>query len=1318
MRKTLLLFCLVLLGVARMTAATPLFEYESGKKYYIACEYTEGFVAIGASHNVAYELYYVNSTSVTADGYWYIEQSGDGYTIKNASTGDYLAWTDTYNQYCKYLTLQADVDDNAIWYINNIGNQHVTIQSVAYPSYYWNLRTGTHLMGCYAGGIGTNGHFNIYAEGDGDSGESGGESGGGESGGTPGGDSSWSSSKTYVIHNVNDFGYIVYNPDVITTAPVIKGFTSTTRKCANDAFREDMDDTDPNNLWRVEMDDNGKYAFFNIGKQQYMYVSSNLTFSSSRYFSFSDTPTYFTAIEQKEGVYVFSYTVQTNGYGPGGYSYSTTYYLCDAPQQDAGTTILLYTDISDVGSQFELVEAYAGERVTIRDLVLDYSAIKMPLGKTYTLPVSITPTDATNKSLNWSSSNISVATVSSTGLITAVGTGSTIITATTKDGSQLSVTCEVEVYEPQVTTPTTDLLYVHQASGAMDAFPLSSISTRTDGDDGSLTIKTVDNNTYSYAATELVSVTEDAPTDLPTLTSYKFNNKYNNQLLVDVVAEEELLPDGSLGIPETISLTVGNAIGKRLTASFNASTEDATVYVNGIEQVSKKTRMRFDHDIVYIVAPRAYKVYTSTVGAANIYDISNPSRPVVIVADDAQSSYEWMPYGRTYTVHVDWATDNPTGAYNVPTVYITLDDGAYISSINKTSYIGATIRVDGAGVYPDLAEMAVSIKGRGNSSWGGSTSSTKNPFRLKFDTKQKLLGMRSGKSWVLLANKQTGSMTTNALAFKMADMVQSAGCNHIVPVELYINDEYRGSYNVTEKVGFSNNSIDLVDESEAFMLELDTYSDETYYTDNAYGVATKIHEPDLDDILDDTERQNLIDAILLHWKEFTYAVYSNDNFESWMDVDAFVRGMFVIDLSRNQELKHPKSTFFYNEHGVASDGLGGFTLNYESPYVYGPVWDFDWAYGYDGTYRYFIDSAETDIFSSSGKGTPFFRQLLRSSETIQKAYYALWHDFMTNGGLEELLEYCDEYYEFASPSLVHNATKWGDGTQYETQTANAKTWLAARAAYIYNNLTAYDISEQEAAQGPGTGDANDDGTITTADVVAIINNILGIPNENFNIRQADTDGNDLVTMRDASAVTQMVMEQQSSLTRHLRLPAADAAIRPVTFVAAVGEEARMPLALTIAEGDYSALQFDVTVPDGMQFIGVTLPDNLSGYATTTSRLDNRNYRVSIYAGSGNPLPAGTSTLQLSFIADELIAEDARLVSVTSAMLVDADAEDNRLGSVSVRFHMPDETTAIERLTARQQSAASATEVFDLQGRRVVSPQQGGVYIIGGKKVMF
>lgn len=65
------------------------------------------------------------------------------------------------------------------------------------------------------------------------------------------------------------------------------------------------------------------------------------------------------------------------------------------------------------------------------------------VGESVTLSVSITPDDATDKTIIWSSSDEKVATVEA-GKVTGVAEGSTTITATAKDGGKTS-TCTVTV---------------------------------------------------------------------------------------------------------------------------------------------------------------------------------------------------------------------------------------------------------------------------------------------------------------------------------------------------------------------------------------------------------------------------------------------------------------------------------------------------------------------------------------------------------------------------------------------------------------------------------------------------------------------------------------------------------------------------------------------------------------------------------------------------------------------------------------------------------------------------------------------------------
>jgi hypothetical protein len=68
----------------------------------------------------------------------------------------------------------------------------------------------------------------------------------------------------------------------------------------------------------------------------------------------------------------------------------------------------------------------------------------MSVGDTQTLTATITPSNATNQSVTWSSSNTSVVMVSTSGVVTAKAAGSATITVTTSDGGK-TATCAVTV---------------------------------------------------------------------------------------------------------------------------------------------------------------------------------------------------------------------------------------------------------------------------------------------------------------------------------------------------------------------------------------------------------------------------------------------------------------------------------------------------------------------------------------------------------------------------------------------------------------------------------------------------------------------------------------------------------------------------------------------------------------------------------------------------------------------------------------------------------------------------------------------------------
>ena len=414
----------------------------------------------------------------------------------------------------------------------------------------------------------------------------------------------------------------------------------------------------------------------------------------------------------------------------------------------------------------------------------------------------------------------------------------------------------------------------------------------------------------------------------------------------------------------------------------------------------------------------------------------------------------------------------------VPRIDIDIEEGHTV--VSRNYYMNAEFRITGYGIYNDFTHT-VQIKGRGNNSW----NYKKKSYRLKFTEKVKLFGLKKGKSWVLLANPQHGSLMVNAIAMKVGQLVNAPYTNHTIPVELYINGEYRGSYIFTEKIGLGNNSVDI-DEELAYMLELDSYYDEDFRFRSAHSnLPVNIKDPDLQEfengavsssllqsflndncrnsipaqsmpnssltatVISNYNAKNVIfNVIKEQFNKLDSIVCNNGDLDKVLDLDAAARYVLVNELVFNREILNPKSTFLWKAD-ITSDA---------SEFVLGPVWDFDYAFGYAGN-EYFTDVTEKNcIVGGIYPGCKFFTALIENKE-FQRHYYKVWCEFVEKNCIEEIVEYIADYYGFVKESYMHNAQKWGDNTDYAALVPQMQQWIKKRHDHIVSNLTVYDISD-------------------------------------------------------------------------------------------------------------------------------------------------------------------------------------------------------------------------------------------------------------------
>ena len=176
------------------------------------------------------------------------------------------------------------------------------------------------------------------------------------------------------------------------------------------------------------------YAFYDSANEGYLYAASsgNNYLKTESEIDEDGNASFYIGLNANTGVA----TIQAQGTNTRNtirYNSSNSIFACYAGSSTQPTVSL-----------YQQKEMSGGGNISVTGVTLNKASTSITKGSTETLTATISPSEATNKNVTWTSSVPAVATVDSSGKITAVSVGTTVITVTTEDGN-FTATCTVTV---------------------------------------------------------------------------------------------------------------------------------------------------------------------------------------------------------------------------------------------------------------------------------------------------------------------------------------------------------------------------------------------------------------------------------------------------------------------------------------------------------------------------------------------------------------------------------------------------------------------------------------------------------------------------------------------------------------------------------------------------------------------------------------------------------------------------------------------------------------------------------------------------------
>ena len=371
---------------------------------------------------------------------------------------------------------------------------------------------------------------------------------------------------------------------------------------------------------------------------------------------------------------------------------------------------------------------------------------------------------------------------------------------------------------------------------------------------------------------------------------------------------------------------------------------------------------------------------------------------------------------------------------NLPTVIINTKGASAITS--KTEYVQSNVFIISEEGTKLLYAPETGVRGRGNASWGF----PKKPYKLKFNGKHQVLGSPSSdKKWTLINNYGDKTLMRNILAFEVSRRVGMAYTPFCTPVDVVLNGEYEGCYQLCDQVEVGTGRVPAKD---GYFIEIDAYAySEQVYFYSAKGIPVTVKYPDHDEI---TPAQ--LSFIKDYFARMESAVLGADykdpekGFRKYLDLDSFLRNFIVGEFCGNTDTYW--SVNMYKDKG-------------EGVLFTGPAWDYDLAFENDGR-TYPINKLKDYIYASNGSVAAdavrtMVNRIVKNDPDARARLIEIWEEVKPS--LENLNDYVDETAALLDESQRLNFKRWPILSTYVHQNPQVKGTYSGEVNVVKNYIT-------------------------------------------------------------------------------------------------------------------------------------------------------------------------------------------------------------------------------------------------------------------------